>query len=155
MRLFHVEWYGVEYSWWILAPYTDSRDELVTNGKLKIPLYANCYHPDLRDTRGVLRQVATQLEVDVSDTSVEWVAAVRALRRDTAVVKTLWGEGELPLVFGSMDKNYLQPIRIDDILDNAYAEDLRKLYRQLQADTESWQREHANILPLQAEESKP
>jgi hypothetical protein len=157
MRLFHVEWYGVEYSWWILAPYKDSRDELVANGKLSIPLVANCYHPDLRDARGVLRRVATQLEVDVPATFVEWIDAVRALRRDTGVVKTLWGEGESPVVFGSMDNNTLYPIRIDDISDNAYAEDLHKLYRQLQG-LEAKEPSHtgdAKILVPQAEESKP
>jgi hypothetical protein len=129
----------------------------VANGKLSIPLVANCYHPDLRDARGVLRRVATQLEVDVPATFVEWIDAVRALRRDTGVVKTLWGEGESPVVFGSMDNNTLYPIRIDDISDNAYAEDLHKLYRQLQG-LEAKEPSHtgdAKILVPQAEESKP
>ncbi len=158
MRLFHVEWYGVEYSWWILAPYKGSRDALVTNGKLSIPLVANCYHPDLRDARGVLRRVATQLEVDVPATFVEWIDAVRALRRDAGVVKTLWGEGESPLVFGSMDNNTLHPIRIDDISDTAYAEDLHKLYRQLQGlsrQPRGLETDEPKILPPQTEESKP
>jgi hypothetical protein len=157
MRLFHVEWYGVEYSWWILAPYKDSRDELVANGKLSIPLVANCFHPDLRDARGVLRRVAAQVEVEVPATSVAWIDAVRALRRDTGVVKTLWGEGESPLVFGSIDNNTLQPIRIDDISDHAYTEDLHKLYRQLQG-LEAEAPSHtgdAKNLPPQIEESNP
>jgi hypothetical protein len=97
------------------------------------------------------------LEVDVPTTFVEWIDAVRALRRDTGVVKTLWGEEVSPLVFGSMNNNTLIPIPIDDISDSAYAEDLHKLYRQLQgleADEPSPTAGDATIPAPPADESK-